>query len=98
MIIGQMPTRKLQMRRTPGGDVLVIVAIRDGPADDEQQNLRQRVQNPPHVARILHIAEMFQQRGKARLAGKGIGKGCHGRLRMRAAASIQRNSLLSPVI
>jgi hypothetical protein len=40
---------------------------------------------------------MVEQRGEARLAGGLDGRG-RGRLRSRAAASIQRNPLLSPVI
>ena len=93
MLIGRMPAEKVEMRRPPGGDVLVVVAVGDGTADDEKQDLRQRMQDPPHVARVFHPSEMVEQRGKARLAG-GPGRQGYGRLRSRAAASIQTISRL----
>ena len=85
------------MRRAPGGDVLVVVAVGDGAADHQEQDLGERVQDPPHIARILHLRQVIEQRGEARLPGQGLGRRGHGRLRIRAAASIQQNSRLSPV-
>ena len=38
--VGQVPAEEIEMRRAPGGDVLVVVAVGDGAADDEQQHLR----------------------------------------------------------
>ena len=65
MITGQKPAQEGQMCRAPGGDVLVVIAIRDGPADHRQQDLRERMQDPPDVARVLHRREVIQQRSKA---------------------------------
>lgn len=31
MLVWQMLAEKVEMRRTPGGDVLVVVAVGDGP-------------------------------------------------------------------
>jgi hypothetical protein len=97
VLVGEMPAEKVEVRGAPGGDVLVIVAVGDGAADDEEEDLRQRVQNPPHVARVLHDGEMVEQRREARLPGQGFDGRDHGRLRFSAAASIQRNPSLSPV-
>jgi hypothetical protein len=39
------------------------------------------MQNPPHVARVLHLREVVQQRGKTPLSnGKGLDLCGHGRL------------------
>ncbi len=36
-------------------------------------HLGQRMQNPPHVARVLHLREVVKQRGKTPLAnGRGL--------------------------
>jgi len=96
--IGQAPAEKVEMRRAPGGDVLVVVAVGDGAADDEQEDLVEPVGDPPRVARVLHHGEMLEQRCEARLPGQALGGRDHGRLRFRAAKSIQRNPSLSPVV
>ena len=61
------------MRRAPAGDVLVVVAVGDGTADDEQKDLLQRMQDPPHVAWVLDLGEMIEQRREARLPGQSFG-------------------------
>ena len=67
------------MRLAPGGDVVVVVAVRHGAADHQQQHLRERVGDPPHVARVLDGGEMLQQHAEAGLlrgwAGGGQGHG-----------------------
>ena len=73
VLVGQVPAEEVEMRRAPAGDVLVVVAVGDGAADDEQQDLRQRMQDPPHVARVLHLGEVIEQRREARLPGQGFG-------------------------
>ena len=95
--VGQVPAQEIEVCGAPGGDVLVIVAVGDGAADDEQQHLGQRMQDPPHVARVLDRSEMIQQRREARLPGQGFIGDHQRRLRIKDAASIQRNSPLSPV-
>lgn len=98
ILVGQVAAQEGEMRRPPGSDVLVVVAVGDGAADDEQEDLVQTVADPPHVARVVHHREVLEQRREARLPGQGVGKSNHGRLRSRVAASIQRNLPLSPVI
>ena len=75
VLVGQVPAEEVEMRRAPGGDVLVVVAVGDGAADDEQQDLRQRMQDPPHVARVLDLGEVIEQRREARLPGQGFAAG-----------------------
>ena len=98
MLVGQVPAEEVEVRGAPGGDVLEVVAIGDGAAHHEQEDLGQRMQDPPHVARGLHLRDVVEQRSEARLPGQGLGQRGHRRLRFRAAASIQQISRLSPVI
>ena len=37
------------MRLAPGGDIVVVVALRDRAAHDQEQNLRQRMEDPPDI-------------------------------------------------
>jgi putative transposase len=97
ILVRQVAAEEAEMRRAPGGDVLVVVAVGDGAADHQQQDLGQRMQNPPHVTRVLHLGEVVEQRVEARLPGQGFGGMNHGGLRIRAAASIQTIPYLSPV-
>ena len=96
--VGQVPAEEVEVRRAPGGDVLVVVAVGDGAADHEQEDLVEPVGDPPHVARVLDLGEVLEQGREARLPGQGLGGRDHGRLQFRAAASIQRKPSLSPVI
>ena len=98
MHVGQVLAQEVEMRRAPGGDILVVVAVGNRAADHQQQHLGERMQDPPHVAWVLHLRKVLEQRREARLPGQGLGQRDHGRLRIRAAASIQQNSRLSPVI
>jgi hypothetical protein len=68
--VRQVLAQEIEMRRAPGGDVLVVVAVGDGAADHQEQDLGQRMQDPPHVTRVLHLREVVEQRGEARLAGR----------------------------
>jgi hypothetical protein len=78
VLVGQVPAEEVEVGRAPGGDVLVVVAVGDGAADDEQQDLVEPVADPPHVARVLHPGEVVEQRGKTRLRGKSFGGQDHG--------------------
>ena len=77
MLVGEVLAEKAEMRRAPGGDVFVVVAIGDTAADHQKENLRQRMQDPPHVARVLHLRKVVEQRGKPRLPGQGLGSQGH---------------------
>ena len=67
--------QKLKMRRTPGGDGLVVVAIGHCGADHQQQDLRQRMRHSPSLARIVDHCKMIEKRavgrGKTRLTRAG---------------------------
>ena len=65
VLVGQVPAEEAEMRRAPGGDVLVVVAVGDGAADDQQEDLVEPVADPPHVTRILDRGEVVEQRRKA---------------------------------
>ena len=55
------------MRLAPVDDVIVVVAGRDGAADDKQENFGQGMGNPPQLAEIGNRRKMPQQAGDARL-------------------------------
>lgn len=40
---GQVPALEVEVRRTPGGNGLVVVARGDGAADDERKDRRQPI-------------------------------------------------------
>ena len=46
----------------PRRDSLVIVAVGDRAAHDQQQDFRQRVRHPPRRARVFDDREMIQKR------------------------------------
>ncbi len=79
MLVREVLAEKAEMRRAPGGNVLVVVAIGGAAADHQKENLRQRMQDPPHVARILHSRKVVEQRGKPRLPRQNLGWQGHGR-------------------
>jgi hypothetical protein len=67
MMIRQETPQEREMRLAPGRDPLVIVAIADRPAYDEQQHIGQRMRHPPRFARVFDNREMIEQLPKARL-------------------------------
>jgi hypothetical protein len=48
-----MPPQEIEMRLAPCGDIIVVVTIRDRPANDQEQNLRQWMEDPPDIARVI---------------------------------------------
>jgi len=50
------------MRLTPGGDVVEVVARRDGRADHQKQHFRQGVRHLAGLARIVDPSEVIQQK------------------------------------
>jgi hypothetical protein len=67
MLIGQIAPQERQLRLAPFRNVLVVVTVRHGSTDGQQQDLRQRMPHPPHVARVPDPGEVVQKRPKARL-------------------------------
>ena len=66
VMIGQKTAQERQMVFAPFGDVVEIVARGDAGADDEKQHLRQRMSDPPSLARVLYCRKMVQKTAKAR--------------------------------
>ena len=59
------------MRPAPGGDVVVVVAVGDGRADHQQQDLGQRVRDATDIARVGDGGEVIEQNAEARLPPSG---------------------------
>ena len=51
----------------PIGDVVVVIAARDGPADDQKQHLAQWIGDLPRLSRILDPRQVIEQHTKPRL-------------------------------
>src|SRR5215467_15032759 len=66
------------MRRSPFRDPFVIVASRNGAANDKEQNLRQRMRDTPSLPRILDDGKMVQQQPKARFLRQDVNGKAHG--------------------
>ncbi len=66
-MIRKEAAEELKMGFAPFRDCLVIIAVGDRAAHDEQQDLRQRVRHSPRLARVLNNCEMIQKRPKAGL-------------------------------
>jgi len=75
---GQEAAQEVQPLPAPGGDRLVIVAVGDRAADDQQQNLRKRMRDPPRLARVFDRRKMIQKGAKTRLLTKLSDGKAHG--------------------
>src|SRR6202050_264351 len=78
MRVGQIAAQKREIDLAPGGDRLVVVAVRHRAADHEQQHFRQRVGDTPRLARILNRRKIGEKRLQPRLLfehGKGKAHG-----------------------
>jgi len=60
-----MLAKEIKMRLTPGGDIIVVATIRDRAANDQEQDLRQRMKDPPDIARVVDCGKMLQKHRKA---------------------------------
>src|SRR6516162_3632493 len=74
VMVGQEAAQELQALLPPGCDRLVVVAVGDRAADHQQQNLRQRMGDPPRLAGVLDDGQMVQKGAKAGLLSKHGGK------------------------
>ena len=61
------PAQEVEVGFSPIDDVLVVVAIGDGGADDQEQHLPQRIHHPPRLALVLNRGKMLQKQRQARL-------------------------------
>ena len=58
-----MLAQEREMGLAPGGDVVVVVAVGDGGAHDQQQDLGQWVGDAADIARVGDGGEVIQQDG-----------------------------------
>ena len=72
VVIGQEATQEGEMALAPGGDVVEVVAGSDAGADDEQQNLGQRMRHPPRLAWVLDDRKMVEKAAQARLVAEAV--------------------------
>src|SRR6266699_1483098 len=77
-------TQEIEIYLAPIGDVLVIVTVGDRAADDEQNDLAQRIHDLPGLAGVLDGRKMIEQTAQARLRQNGE----HGGLPNRKAPGI----------
>lgn len=76
-MVGQEAAQKGEMRLAPVRYALVVIAIRNRAADHQQQDLGQRMGDPPRFTRILDRAQMLEQHSQPGLRAKrniGIGQ------------------------
>ena len=74
----QVAAQKRQMLAAPQGNGVEVVAIGHRGANDEQQDLRQRVGDAPRLARIVNDRKVVKQRPKTRFFRKSIKDKAHG--------------------
>jgi hypothetical protein len=67
MIIGQKPTQKRDMRRAPGADGIIAIAVGNRRAHRQQKHFRKRIGDLMRRARILDPAEMIEKNPQTRL-------------------------------
>lgn len=65
-MVGQETPQERQVVLAPFDDLVEIVARSDRTADHEQQNLRQRMGDPPALTLVLNQREMIQKHAKPR--------------------------------
>jgi hypothetical protein len=65
VLVGQMASQEVQVGVAPRGNMVVVVAVGDGAADHQEQDLGQRVGNATDVARVVDGGEVVQQCAEA---------------------------------
>jgi hypothetical protein len=60
-----MASQEVQVGVAPRGNMVVVVAVGDGAADHQEQDLGQRVGNATDVARVVDGGEVVQQCAEA---------------------------------
>ena len=66
MVIRREFSQEIEMVIAPGDDFVEIVARSDGGAGQKQQDLGQRVDDPPRLPVVVEQGEMLQQQSNAR--------------------------------
>src|ERR1700722_18444821 len=61
VVIRREFSQEVEMVFAPGGDLVEIVARGDGGAGQQQQDLGQRVDDPPRLAVVIEPGKMLQQ-------------------------------------
>jgi hypothetical protein len=90
-MVGQIAAQEVEMRCSPVGNQVIVVAIADRAADNQKQHFRQRMRHPPWLARVFDRREMLQKRLQAWLLKSFKGGKGHGRLRTMGAPWNQIN-------
>jgi len=57
-------SQERQMRLAPIHNVLIVVAVRDRPTHDQEQNLTQRIGDLPGLPRILDLRKVIEQQAQ----------------------------------
>jgi hypothetical protein len=66
VLVRQITLEKVDPFLAPVGDDVIILAITNGRAHYEKENLVQRMGHPPRISRIFNRPKMLKQRLKAR--------------------------------
>ena len=60
-----MAAQEVQVRLAPGGDVVVVVAVGHGAADDQEQDFSEWMGDAADIARIIDAGEMVEKDAQA---------------------------------
>src|ERR1700689_3520212 len=86
-IIGREFSQEIEMVMAKGGDLVEVVARCDGDAGQQQQDLGQRVDDPPRLTVVFEPGKMLQQQCYARprhvLVGEKVGAPKESHLRVK---------------
>ena len=72
VLIGQEPPQEIEPLFAPQADLHKILHAAKRGAKHQQQDLRQRIQNPPALPRVRQRREMIDQAGRAGFAHQGL--------------------------
>jgi hypothetical protein len=60
-----MPAKKINMCLTPGSDIVVVVTIRDRAANNQEQNLRHWMKDPPDIPWLIDCRKVLKKHREA---------------------------------
>jgi hypothetical protein len=64
--LGKLPQER-QMRPAPIDNVIIVIAVRNRPANHQEQHLAERIGDLPGLSRILDLSEVIEQQTQPRL-------------------------------